>query len=133
LTIVVILAAAGSAALYYGRNGSGGARPTARATPSQVVEAYIAAINQRNWHRVWRLGGKNLDASYSQMVAGYRHTKHVAIQSLTVNRHIVTVRTKASETTGPVQTYLLTYKVRGAVIVQGSQTLLHTSNVRGGG
>jgi hypothetical protein len=133
LTIVVLLAAAGSAALYYGRNGSSGSPPTARATPRQVVKAYIAAINQRNWHRVWRLGGKNIDASYSKMVAGYRHTKHVVIESLTVTRPTVTVRTKASETTGAVQTYLLIYKVSRGVIVSGSQDLLSTSHAQGGG
>jgi uncharacterized protein YbjT (DUF2867 family) len=130
---VVLLAAAGSAALYYGRNRSGGTPHTTRATPRPVVEAYIAAINHRNWHRVWRFGGKNLDASYSQMVAGYRRTKHVVIQSLTVNRPTVTVYSKAPETTGAVQTYLLTYKVRGGVIVAGSQTLLTTSDAQGGG
>jgi hypothetical protein len=122
---VVLLAAAGSGALYIEHNR--GTSATARA-PRQVVEAYIAAINLRNWHRVWRLGGKNINASYSQMVAGYRHTRHVVIQSLTVDRPTVTVRTKASETTGAVQRYLFTYKVKGGVIVAGSQILLGTSN-----
>jgi hypothetical protein len=82
---------------------------------------------------VWRLGGKNIDASYSKMVAGYRHTKHVVIESLTVTRPTVTVRTKASETTGAVQTYLLIYKVSRGVIVSGSQDLLSTSHAQGGG
>ena len=123
LTIVVLLSAAGSAALYFGHNRSGGTSATAR-TPRQVVEAYIAAINHRDWHRVWRLGGKNINESYNEMVAGYRHTKHVVIKSLTVNRRTVTVYTKASETTGVVQTYFLRYRVSGGVIVAGKQVLL---------
>ena len=106
---------------------------TAQSTPRQVVEAYITAINQRNWHRVWRLGGKKLNASYNQMVAGYRHTGRVVIQKLTTNGSTVTVRTKAYETNGAVQNYLLTYKVRGGVIVAGSSDLLGTSGQQSSG
>ena len=42
------------------------------------------------------------------MVLGYRRTSHVVIQSLTVPGSTVTVHTEAYETTGAVQTYLLT-------------------------
>lgn len=36
------------------------------ASPVHVVEAYFAAINRRNWPRVWALGGKNPGESYDQ-------------------------------------------------------------------
>jgi len=126
LTIVVLLAGAGSAALYFEHNRASGSSATAR-TPRHVVEAYIAAINHHNWRRVWQLGGKHLHKPYKKMVAGYRHTSHVFIQSLTVHRDIVTVHTKAPETTGAVQTYLFIYKVMGGEIVHGRQILLRTT------
>src|SRR5579859_7704339 len=146
--IVVLAAAAGSAALYLSRrppgppasSGKGGTTPkvsisvpqqasvtpvrTSQPSPRQVVEAYIAAVNQHDWRRVWQLGGKNLGASYGQMVAGYRHTSRVVIQSLRTRGQVVTVRVLAYETNGAAQTYRLKYVVSGGIIVAGSSNLL---------
>ena len=52
----------------------------ASATAGQVgvVEAFFTAINDRDWQRVWQLGGKNLGtgkySTYHAMISGYRCT-----------------------------------------------------------
>jgi hypothetical protein len=97
------------------------------ASPRAVVRAYIAAINQRDWPAVWQLGGKNLGESYRQMVNGYRDTSSDVITSMTTHGDRVTVRILAYETTGPVQTYRLSYIVSDGTIITGQQTLLGTS------
>lgn len=97
------------------------------ASPRAVVLAYLAAINQRDWPRVWQLGGKNLGPSYRQMIAGYRYTSEIVIIAMTVHSGAVTVRVRAYETTGAVQTYHLSYLVSGGTIIAGQQTLLRTS------
>lgn len=95
--------------------------------PAAVVRAYIAAINQRDWPRVWQLGGKNLGTPYDQMIAGYQHTSYVVITAITTRGDHVSARVRAYETTGPVQTYQLSYTVSGGTITAGQQTLLSTS------
>ena len=96
-------------------------------SPSAVVQAYLAAINQRDWRRVWNLGGKNLGQTYRQMIAGYRYTSKVVITAIKVRAGAVTVRVLAYETTGAVQTYQLSYLVSGGTIIAGQETLLRTS------
>lgn len=108
-------------------DGGPGLAASPAVSPRAVVQAYIAAINQRDWPRVWQLGGKNLGPSYSQMIAGYQDTKEVVIITMTVRGEVVSVRVRAPETTGPVQTYLLRYVVSGGTIIAGQQTLLGTS------
>lgn len=97
------------------------------ASPRAVVLAYLKAVNQHDWPRAWRLGGKNLGQSYRQMIAGYRHTRKVVITAMAVRGGAVTVRVLAYETTGAVQTYQLSYLVSGGTITAGQQTLLRTS------
>jgi hypothetical protein len=81
------------------------------------VEAYIAAINDRDWPKVWQLGGKNFSLSYAAMISGYRNTARDVITSLTVQGDTVTARFQAYQTTGQVQTYLARYVVVNGVIV----------------
>lgn len=100
------------------------APPPAAPSPRAVVEAYIAAINRRDWPRVWQLGGKNFSPSYAQMVAGYRSTVRDVITSVTVFGDTVTARFLAYQTTGAVQTYLVRYVVTDGVIVAAHATLL---------
>ncbi len=128
-----LLPAAGTA----GTAASGG-QPTAPAAttaparrrvagPRAVVEAYLAAINQRDWPRAWRLGGDNLGRPYRAFVSGFRLTARVVILSLRSSGDVVHVRILAYESTGPVQTYALFYVVRDGVIVAGQLRLLGTS------
>jgi hypothetical protein len=95
--------------------------------PRAVVLAYIAAINAHRWHRVWELGGRNLNPSYRAMVAGYRLTAHDQLTAVTVHGHTVNADLSARETTGVVQRYRMHYVVRDGVIVAGHATLLSTS------
>jgi hypothetical protein len=113
------------------QSASAGPGTTSRSSPPQVVEAYIAAVNRHDWPTAWRLGGKNLNASYDQMVAGYRLTRSVVIKDLTTSGDTVTVRTLAYETNGAAQTYLLTYHLSRGIIVAGSSVLLRTSPANG--
>ena len=73
---------------------------------------------------MWRLGGKNLNASYAQMVAGYRLTARDVVTSIAAVGDTVNVRMVAYETTGQTQTYLIRYLVAGGVIVGGHGTLI---------
>jgi hypothetical protein len=92
-------------------------------SPRQVVEAYLAAVSQHNWPRVWKLGGKNLGQTYRQMVAGYRLTGAVQIFRLTATGNTVAVRVSAYESTG-LHCYALRYVVRRGEIVAGQTTPL---------
>lgn len=94
-------------------------------SPAGVVEAYIAAVNQHNWPRVWALGGKNLGETYRQLIAGYAHTSYVRITSLTSNGQAVTVLTMATETDGITQRYRLSYLVSNGAITAGQSTLIN--------
>ncbi len=105
--------------------------PTATAAEraaENVVRAYLAAIDAHDWHRVWRLGGKNLGQSYTSMLNGFRYTSHDVLISLTTAGGSVYARVRAYETTGTVQTYALSYTVSNGVITSGKQTLLATEN-----
>lgn len=97
--------------------------PTASA-PQAVVRAFIAAVNARNWRRVWLLGGKNLGLTYPALVAGFDRTRRDVLTSMTVNGDTVSARILAYETTGTVQVYALTYTVQEGAITSGQQTLL---------
>ena len=97
------------------------------AGPRAVVLAYFSAINSRNWHRVWGLGGKNLSPSYQGMVAGYRLTAHDDVTSIKVRGDTVYVHVLAHQSTGAVQNYRMRYVVHRGVITAGHATLLGTS------
>lgn len=84
-----------------------------------MVKEYFAAINARDWPEVWRLGGKNFSPSLHAMIAGYELTSHDVLSSVAVRGDTVRVRLLAYETTGAVQTYALTYRVRYGVISGG--------------
>jgi hypothetical protein len=93
-------------------------------SPAGVVKAYIAAVNQHSWARVWALGGKNLGQSYRQLIAGYAHTGYVQITRITANGPAVTVLTTATETNGTTQRYRLSYLVSNGTITAGQSTLI---------
>lgn len=101
----------------------------ASATAGQVgvVEAFFTAINDRDWQRVWQLGGKNLGtgkySTYHAMISGYRCTdRDVLVGSPTSNGEVVSGSFRAYEANGAahaVQRYVFSYVVRGSVIVSG--------------
>ncbi len=109
-------------------SGSSPGGSTASTRNAAVVRSFIAAINKHDWRQVWRLGGKNLGGSYASMVAGFQHTSHDVLASLTANGDTVSARIRAYETTGAVQTYALSYVVQHGVITSGQQTLLSTQS-----
>ena len=112
---------AGSASGHDGRTTA-----TAADSPRAVVKAFIAAINEHDWHKVWQLGGKNLGETYGAMVAGFRETNHDVLNRITSHGDTVNARITAYESTGTVQTFALSYTVRAGMITAGRQTLLAT-------
>lgn len=57
------------------------------------------------------------------MISGYRLTARDFVTAFRVSGDCVTGRILAYETTGAVQAYAFSYKVRGGIIIAGSQTL----------
>ena len=132
--LVLVLAAAGVAALALTSRLHLGSQPTppassspAAASPRAVVEAYFAAINAHQWRKVWNLGGKNFNKSYGQMVAGYRTTAHDVLTSIHAHGDVVTVHLRARHTDGTVRTYRISYTVQDGVITGAHTKRLRTS------
>jgi serine/threonine protein kinase len=132
--LVLVLAAAGVAALALTSRLHLGSQPTppassspAAASPRAVVEAYFAAINAHQWRKVWHLGGKNFNKSYGQMVAGYRTTAHDVLTSIHAHGDVVTVHLRARHTDGTVRTYRISYTVQDGVITGAHTKRLRTS------
>lgn len=135
LCAVIVLAVGGGAALVSHDLGvrkpgaaasSGTSQTTLQRKPRAVVQAYFAAINAHDWRKVWDLGGKNLDSSYTSMIAGFRETRRDVITRMTGDGDAVAVRIRAYETTGAMQVYALSYTVTGGVIASGHQSLIAT-------
>jgi hypothetical protein len=101
-------------------------------TERAVVEAFFTAIDDHNWPRVWRLGGKNLGRgiyhNYDGMVFGYRCTTWDSLDAIPkTSGKIVSGSFLAYEADGTrraVQHYMFRYIVRRGVIVSGHQSLL---------
>jgi Protein kinase domain len=87
--------------------------------PRSVVLAYFAAINARDWHRVWRLGGDTLSPTYRSMVAGYARTVFDEVRNIRVSGDQVIVRVRAYETDNTSRLYRFEYTVQHAVITSG--------------
>ena len=92
------------------------------------MRRYYAAINAKDWLKVWRVGGKNLGQTYDKMVAGFGKTSHDVLTGLTVHGNSVSAQIRAYETNGTVQTYAVSYTVAHGVITAGQQTLLVPAN-----
>jgi hypothetical protein len=126
--LVVVLAAAAIGALVFTSLGQHGGAPTsppsapAAAGPKAVVEAYFAAINARNWRKVWDLGGKNFSKTRSQMIAGYRMTAHDDVTDIVTHGDEVSLRLTAHQTDGSVKIYHESFVVRNGVITAAHVT-----------
>jgi len=108
---------------------SGKSTAATRAT-MRTVDRYYAAINAKDWPRVWALGGKNLDPSYPQMVNGYAHTAHDLsfLTALTAGHESLYLL--AYETDGLAQLYHGSLTVHDGTIVAGAQRLDYTDTNR---
>lgn len=118
LAIVAALAAGAS----LGASGSTGAveRVTRVASPTDVVEAYIAAINDGiatgDFSRAWQLGGKNLGPSYPDFVARFAGISYAEVLVRWTDGNWVGVRLFAHQTNGTIKFFEGTYTVSDGVI-----------------
>ncbi|MEU1409385.1 hypothetical protein ABZ471_45420 [Streptomyces sp. NPDC005728] len=98
--------------------------PTVSATggPRDVVTAYFAAIDARDYQTAWALGGKNLDSSYDSFVSGYVTTERDTIGIVSVTGAKVRLTIEALQTDGTTHSYDATYTVHGGVITSGTAT-----------
>jgi len=104
---------------------AGGAQVTPPG-PRAVVDSYFAAINQRDWPRVWRLGGENANSSYRAMIDGYSETDRDVVRGIRVSGDHAVVRVRAYEASGKSQVYQMYFIIRDGVIVHATQQLLTT-------
>ncbi len=95
-------------------------------SPARVVHAYFAAINSRDWPRVWRISHRALHETYRQMVAGYQNTARDLVTVFVARGDAVVARVRAYEISGPVQVYAFRFMVRDGVMTFARQTLLRT-------
>jgi hypothetical protein len=138
---VVLLAGGGAAALFAANgnaSGHGHGAPTGSPTgsgpvgvvstrsPAAVVHAYFAAINSRDWPRVWRISHRVLHETYRQMVAGYQGTARDVVIHIVVSGDVVTARVRAYEVSGGAQVYAFRFVVQNGIMTYGRQTLLRT-------
>jgi eukaryotic-like serine/threonine-protein kinase len=84
--------------------------------PRAVVLDYFAAINARDWVRVWRIGGDRLSPSYHEMKAGYADTIRDSVESVHVSGEYAVVAIRAEEAGGVEEVYRVEYTVRNGVI-----------------
>jgi hypothetical protein len=91
----------------------------ASVSPRNVVRAYFAAINARDWPKVWRIGGDHMSATYDSMVAGYADTIRDVVASTRVSGDHVIVSIHAHELSGAIQVFKVEYTVRNGLITMG--------------
>lgn len=109
--------------------GSPSVSPTATAAEraaENVVKKFYGAINEHDWGEVWQLGGKNLGQPKAAMVAGFSPTSCDELTDFTATGNTVSVRVRAYETTGVLQTYADTYTVRNGHITSAQPPLLES-------
>jgi hypothetical protein len=93
--------------------------------PQAVVDSYFAAINSRDWPRVWRLGGDN-PSLYRKMVDDYSSIDRDVIRTVSVTGGHAVVRVRAYESDGQYRVYLMNFVISDGVIVRATQQLLTT-------
>jgi hypothetical protein len=91
--------------------------------PRAVVVAYVAAINARDWQRVWRLGGDRLSPSYHAMVTGYAATVRDEIRSIRVTGDQVTVQIRGYRRHARTLNYRIDFTVRDGVIAAARRSV----------
>jgi hypothetical protein len=84
--------------------------------PASVVEAYYAAINNRQYSIAWNLGGDNLGESFTKFEAGFANLDHDTLTVVSVQSGVVAIDLTAANANGIEQTFTGTYTVAGGVI-----------------
>ncbi|NUR51250.1 MAG: hypothetical protein HOV71_24250 [Hamadaea sp.] len=103
-------------------NGNTGQNPPAAGSPAAVVTAYVDAINARDYHRAWLLGGSSFGGDENQFAAGFASTKHDTLTITSTSGDVVSISLDAEQTDGSHQVYAGTYTVRDGVIVGANVT-----------
>jgi hypothetical protein len=101
--------------------------------PSVVVMTAFTAINSHDWLtlcRLWVHPGPCRGARYRKMIAGYKLTARDVVTDLRTDGDAVSGRLLAHETTGAVQTYTFSYKIKNGKIAWGHSALVKTSYPR---
>jgi Protein kinase domain len=96
--------------------------------PRTVVDSYFTAINDRDWPRVWRLGGENSNPSYSKMVDDYSSTDKDVVRAISVSGDHAIVRVRAYEADGQYRVYQMYFVIQNGMIVRATQQLLTTGH-----
>jgi len=97
---------------------SGTAAGAAPPGPAATVQAYIAAINARDYLKAWNLGGKNTGQTYNAFANGFDATAKDSLTIVSVTGDVVTIRLAATQTDGTADDYQGTYTVVNGVITQ---------------
>jgi tRNA A-37 threonylcarbamoyl transferase component Bud32 len=129
--VVIVAVAGGAFALRDDASGSrpagpgaspggraGFASPVVAAGPAVTVKSYFAAINDHDYARAWRLGGRNTNSSYPDFVRGFGATARDTPTILSVAGNTVTARIAALQSNGTVKTYQGNYTVVVGVITK---------------
>jgi hypothetical protein len=95
-------------------------------SPRAVVRAYFAAINARDWRKVWRIGGDHMSRSYGAMVAGYTDTIRDVVDITRVSGDHVIVSLRAYELGGAIQVFRVEYTVRNGLITRGKVLAMYS-------
>jgi hypothetical protein len=105
-----------------GRSEVGAEAPAAPPGPQAVVDSYFAAINNRDWRRVWRRGGENSSPSYDD----YSVIDRDDVRAISVSGDHAVVRVRAYEANGQFRLYQMYFVISDGVIVRATQQLLTT-------
>jgi Protein kinase domain len=105
---------------------AGAEAPALPPGPLAVVDSYFAAINHRDWRRVWRLGGEASSPSYSKMIDDYSSIDKDVIRAISVTGNHAVVQVRAYEADGQSRLYQMYFVISDGVIVRATQQLLRT-------
>jgi hypothetical protein len=87
-------------------------------SPAATLDAYFAAINNKDYATAWQLGGRNAGGTYSDFVNGFATTARDTVTILSVSGNTVTATLAAKQTDGSIRTFQGAYTVENGVIVQ---------------
>ncbi|MFC8450176.1 DUF4352 domain-containing protein [Kitasatospora sp. NPDC057223] len=106
-----------SAASPSAASGAATVSSTPAAGARATVEAYYAAVNAKDYRTAWALGGRNLNHSYTDFVAGFATTARDDLTVIGATGSTVSVVLDAVQSDGSHKVFTGTYTVRGGVIV----------------
>ncbi|MGH3632311.1 MAG: hypothetical protein ACRDRL_33350 [Sciscionella sp.] len=93
---------------------------TSPADPSSVIRDYFSAINRGDYRQAWKLGGSNLDASYTHFAKGFAHTAHDTWSVTRVSGDTVHGNLRAAQADGTTQYYSGYYTVKAGAITSAN-------------